>query len=69
MVDTKMFCWIRNVWDIWWTEFKVEKNSKQISRFVTKYVPDQHQTQRMCDKVILENGGMLNVYSWLLQET
>ena len=24
-----------------------------------KYVPDRYKTQRMCDKVVLENGGRL----------
>ena len=23
-MNTKMFCWLKNVWDIWWIEFKVE---------------------------------------------
>ena len=27
--------------------------------FLIKYFPDQQKTQRMCDKVILKNGGML----------
>ena len=26
--------------------------------FVIKYVPHQNKTQRMCDKVILENTGL-----------
>ena len=27
--------------------------------FVIRYVADQCETQEMCDKVILENGGMI----------
>ena len=27
--------------------------------FVIRYVADQYETQEMCDKVILENGGMI----------
>ena len=27
--------------------------------FVIRYVPDQYKTQKMCDKVVLENGGKL----------
>ena len=27
--------------------------------FLIRYVPDQHKTQQICDKAILENGGTL----------
>ena len=27
--------------------------------FLIRYVPDQYETQQMCDKVILENGETL----------
>ena len=27
--------------------------------FVIRYIPDRYKTQQMCDKAILENGGML----------
>ena len=28
-------------------------------RYLLRYVPDQHKTQQMCDKTILENVGTL----------
>ena len=31
--------------------------------FLIMYVPDQCKTKEMCDKVILENGGMLGFIS------
>ena len=31
--------------------------------YLLRYVPDQYQTQQMCDKAILENGGTLKSVS------
>ena len=31
--------------------------------FVIRYVPDRYKTQQMCDKAILENGGILKSVS------
>ena len=41
---------------------------KKIS-FLIRYFPDQYKTQKMCDKVILENGGTLKSCSCLLQKS
>ena len=38
---------------------KICKHAVKKLTFVIRYVPDQHQTQQMCDKAILENGGTL----------
>ena len=35
------------------------KNAGKILSFVIMYVSDRYKTQEMCDKVILEDGGML----------
>ena len=35
------------------------KNTIKILSFTLKYVPDQYKTKEMCDKVIIDNGGML----------
>ena len=35
------------------------KNASKKLSFVIKYVPDQYKVKQMCDKVIIENGGML----------
>ena len=34
------------------------KHAAKKMRFVIRYVPDQYKTQEMCDKPILENGGI-----------
>ena len=44
------------------------KNAFNKLPFVILYVLDQHKGQEMWNKFILENGGMLKVYFWLLQE-
>ena len=44
------------------------KNAFKKLPFVILYVLDQHKGQEMWNKFILENGGMLKVYFWLLQE-
>ena len=31
--------------------------------FITGHVPDQYQTQQMCDKAVVENGGTWKFYS------
>ena len=31
--------------------------------FVIRYIPDRYKTQQMCDKAILENGGILKSVS------
>ena len=46
---------------------KMYKHAVKKLPFIIKYVLNQHKTQQMCDKVILKNGGILNVYLWLLQ--
>ena len=34
--------------------------SMQLKNYIVlRYVPDQDKTQQMCDKAILENGGIL----------
>ena len=38
---------------------KVRKNAVKTLPFVTKYVSDCFKTKEVCDKVILEKGGML----------
>ena len=38
---------------------KIFKNAVKKLSFIINYVPDQFETQEMCDKVILENGGMV----------
>ena len=35
------------------------KHAVEKLSFVIRYVPDRYKTQEMCDKAILENGGML----------
>ena len=35
------------------------KNAVKKFRYLLRYVPDPYQTQQMCDKAILENGGRL----------
>ena len=37
---------------------KMCKHAAKKMRFVIRYVPDQYKTQEMCDKPILENGGI-----------
>ena len=44
--------------DLLKTKICVSIQLKKLS-FVIRYVPDQYKTQKMCDKVILENGGTL----------
>ena len=39
------------------------KNAVTKLTFATKYVSDRYKTQEMCDNVILDNGGTLNVVS------
>ena len=34
----------------------------------SRYVPDQYKTQQICDKAILENGGII-VFFRLLQKS
>ena len=46
---------------------KMYKHAVKKLPFIIKYVLNQNKTQQMCDKVILKNGGTLNVYLWLLQ--
>ena len=36
-------------------------NAVKILAFVTMCVPDRHKAQGICDKVILENSGMLKL--------
>ena len=38
---------------------KMCENAVKKLPFIIKYVPDRYETKRMCDKVIIENGGML----------
>ena len=38
---------------------KMSKNAVKKFRYLLRYIPDPYQTQQMCDKAILENGGRL----------
>ena len=43
-------------------DLKIEKMYKHVVKmlpFLIKYVPELDKTQRMCDKVILQNGAIL----------
>ena len=37
-------------------------------KYVIMYVSDQSNTQKMCDEVILENGGMLRLVPYKNQK-
>ena len=42
--------------------FKTKNTRKNIVKrmpFITKYLPDQYKTKDVCDKVTIENDGML----------
>ena len=42
---------------------KICKNAVKKLPKLIKYVPDQYKTKQMCDKVIIENDGMLGFIS------
>ena len=38
------------------------KNGVKKLQFVIIFIPDQYKTKEMCDKVIIENGWMLDLF-------